>query len=159
MPEGLTPRATVLLVALVFGLAFGIQALLGGNPSPSKPAAEPVVAASTDADVAAAPPDLRLVAAGTVPALRDPRKPPKQHRVRKPKRSVRKMVVVAPKPTPKRVATPKPVVTPAPRYIPPAPRYTAPAPRRPTPVRTPAPRPAPTTAPTDSGEFDTTGEP
>jgi hypothetical protein len=155
MPEGLTPRATVLLVALVFGLAFGIQTLLGESPSSSKPALEPVVAASTDADVAAARPDLRLVAAGTVPALRDPRKPPKprKHDARKVKRSVRKVVVVAPTATPEPAATPKPVVTPAPRYTPPAPR------RTPAPARTPAPTPAPTTAPTDSGEFDTTGEP
>jgi hypothetical protein len=157
MPEGLTPRATVLLVALVFGLAFGIQALLGGGFSPSKPAPEPVVAVSTDADVAAARPDLRLVAAGTVPALRDPRKPPKRrkHNARKVKRSVRKVVAVAPTAAPEPAATPKPAATPAP-----APRYTPPAPRQtPTPIRTPAPTPAPTTAPTDSGEFDTTGEP
>ena len=155
MPDGLTPRATAVLVALVFGLAFSIQAIPGGGSSPKPPAAvKGSVAGTVASDVGAAQPDLRLVAAGAVPALREPRKPPKPRKrhVRKPKRSVRKVVPVTPRFTPEPTATPEPVATAAPRYVPPAPRQT------PAPVQTPAATPAPTTAPPDSGVFDTSGE-
>jgi hypothetical protein len=148
MPDGLSLRVTALLVAL----AFGLQALMSGGSPAAKPAAEHRTAgATTDAQGAA--PDVRLVAAGAVPALREPRRP-KVH-VRKPKRTVPRVVMVAPRSAPQPVtpvATPAP--TAAPRYVPPAPRYIAPAPR-PKPVA-PKPKPAPTAAP-PSGEFDTSG--
>ena len=156
MPDGLTPRATVLLVAVAFGVAFCVQALLGGGSSPARPAeAKQQVAADASTDTPAAQPSVRLVAAGTVPALRDPRKPRKR-RARKPKRTVRKVVRVAPRVTPAPVvptATAQPVPTAAPRYIPPAPRRTP----APTPAA-PKPTPPPASTPPDSGEFDTTGE-
>jgi hypothetical protein len=159
MPDGLTPRTTAVLVALVFGLAFSIQAIPGGGSSPKPPAAaKGSVAGAVASDVGAAQPDLRLVAAGAVPALREPRKPrkPRKRHVRKPKRSVRQVAPVTPTFTPEPTATPEPVATAAPRYIPPAP---APAPRQtPAPIQKPAATPAPTTAPPDSGVFDTSGE-
>ena len=148
MPDGLTRRAAGLLVALAFGLTFCVQALLGGGSSPARPAeAKQNASASTAAEAPAVQPDLRLVAAGAVPALREPRKAPKR-RVRKRKRSVRKVVKVAPRVQPAPVmpaATAQPTPTAVPRYIPPAPR------------RTPKPA-APKPTPPRSGEFDTTGE-
>jgi hypothetical protein len=152
MPDGLSLRVTALLVALAFGLTFAVQALMSGGSPAAKPAAEHRTAgATTDAQGAA--PDVRLVAAGAVPALREPRRP-KVH-VRKPKRTAPRVVMAAPRSAPRPVtpvATPAP--TAAPRYVPPVPRYIAPAPR-PKPVA-PKPKPAPTAAP-PSGEFDTSG--
>jgi len=155
MPDGLTLRSTLLLAALAFGLTFAIQALAGGGgTSAVKPATrsapEPV------ADAPGAEPDLRLAAAKAVPALRNPRKPPKR-RVRKPARKPARKS--PPRPAPVMAApTAEPTPTPAPRYIPPAPRYIPPAPRQPTP-KPPAPKPTPApTSPPPSGEFDTTGD-
>ena len=157
MPDGLTPRATGLLVALAFGLMVCIQALLGGDSSPGQPTeAKQNASAAVAADAPAAQPDVRLVAAGTVPALRQPRKV-RERRVRKRKRVVRRVVRAAPtvKPVPAMpTATPEPVPTAAPRYIPPAPRQT-PAPRPTAPKPTPAP---PDSGDFELGEFDTTGE-
>ena len=155
MPDGLTPRATVLLVALAFGLTFCVQALLGGGSSKGGPAdAKPKVAAPVAADTPAAQSDVRLVAAGTVPALRDPRKPRKR-RVRKPKRTVRKVVRVAPVAPRKRVvptATARAGADRGPALHPACSRtHPAPAPK-------PKPTPPPASTPPDSGEFDTTGE-
>jgi len=157
MPDGLTPRATVLLVAFAFGLTFCVQAILGRGSSARPAEAKQNVAPATPADEAAAQPSLRLAAAGTVPALREPRKPHKR-RARKPKRKVRQAIRVAPTVTPAPVAptaTAQPAPTAAPRYIPPAPRRTpAPTPK----PAAPEPTPAPTSTPPDLGEFDTTGE-
>jgi hypothetical protein len=153
MPDGLSLRTTVLLVALAFGLTFAVQALLGGGSSAAKPAAKQRVSGFV-ADAPGATPDLRLVAAGTVPALRDPRKPEvhKRKPARKKKRAVRKVVKAAPKFTPAPVmrAPVRPTPTAAPRYIPPAPRRSTPAPKPAAPKPTPTP---------PSGDFDTSGEP
>ena len=152
MPDGLTLRSTLLVAALAFGLAFTIQALMGGGgTSAAKPAAtrsapEPV------ADVPGAEPDLRLAAGKAVPALRNPRKPrkPRKRRVRVSKPQPR----VQPAPTPTRAMS-APTVVPTPTA---APRYIPPAPRQPTP-KPPAPKPTPApTSPPPSGEFDTTGD-
>ena len=93
MPQSLSGRTTLLLVAIAFGLTLAVQLLLSGQPSATAPAARRS-APSVVADAPAAKPDLRLVAAGTVPALREPRKrrPP----AREPKRSVRKVTQPAP---------------------------------------------------------------
>ena len=158
MPDGLTPRVTGLLVALAFGVAFCAQALLGGGSTPARPA-EPKQRASATVvpDAPAAQPDLRLVAAGTVPALREPRKP-RRRRARKPKRTARKVVRAAPtvQPAPATATatpTPEPVATAAPRYTPPAPRQT-PAPT----LKPVAPKPTAPPTPPESGEFDLTGD-
>jgi hypothetical protein len=162
MPDGLTPRATVLLVALAFGLTLCAQALLGGGSSPARPAeAKQNASASIAVEEPASQPDVRLVAAGTVPALREPRKARKR-RVRKPKRTARKVVRVAPRTRPAPVvpaATARPAPTAAPRYVPPAaPRYIPPAPRRTPKPAAPKPTPPPASTPPSSGEFDTSGE-
>jgi hypothetical protein len=151
MPDHLSLRSTLLLVALAFGVTFAIQALLGGGSS----AAEPAAKHSVRGVVASAPtaePDLSLAAAGTVPTLRDPRKP-----ARKKKPSVRKVVKAAPKVAPAPVmpaAAMSPTPTAAPPYIPPAPRRVAPKP-----APKPKPKPVPTSTPPDSGEFDSSDEP
>jgi hypothetical protein len=141
MPVRVTPRTAVVLVSLVFSVAFGLQAL-GSSPAP-KAAAE-TRPAPVDEQPGALP-DLALTAARSVPALRDPRKP----RVRR-----RPIAAAAPTLAPVHVtATPTPVPTPAPtpvapRYVPPpAPRYVPPPPRK----------PAPTPAPQPSGQFDGSG--
>jgi hypothetical protein len=155
MPDRLTLRTTLLLAALAFGLTFGTQALMGGGASAAKPAAtqsapEPVV------DAPGAEADLRLAAAGTVPALRDPRRPRKRRvRARKPARKTRPSVQRTPKVSPPPMTpapTAQPVPTAAPRYVPPAPRRVTPKPAA------PKPTPAPTSPPPPSGEFDTTGD-
>ena len=97
------------------------------------------------------------MAAGTVPALREPRKPHKR-RARKPKRKVRKAVRVAPRVTPAPVGAHRHGAAGADRSAalhPARPRRTpAPTPK----PAAPKPTPAPTSTPPDSGEFDTTGE-
>jgi hypothetical protein len=151
MPRGLSTRFTLLLVALAFGLTFVVAALLSGGSAPARTA----TAEGSTAVVAGPPdtePDLRLVSAGTVPALREPRAPRKRHvAARKPKHVARKVVTAAPRAqpvVPVATAAPAPAATatPAPHHVPPAPRST------------PVPKPKPTPAP-PSGEFDTSGEP
>jgi hypothetical protein len=147
MPGRLNLGTTVALVSLVFSACFSLQ-MLGRSSSPKaavRAAPSPLV------EQPGAAPELALNAGQPVPALRDPRKPPKPKPKPKPKR---RKVVAAPKPAPVRIvptatatpaptatAAPRPVVTPAPRYIPPA--------------RTPAPTPKASPAP--SGNFDTSG--
>jgi hypothetical protein len=164
----LSPRATLLLVVLAFDLALAVSLLVArGAPTPesaagrtaSAPAGRPAPAVS----------GVRLKAAGTVPALREPRRPVHaRKRVRRrthvethfvraiatPARVVRRaQKAPVAKTRPERTATAAPhYVPPAPRYVPPAPRPVAP---RPAPVVA-KPRPAPT-APPPSGTFDTTG--
>jgi outer membrane biosynthesis protein TonB len=141
-PDKLSRRVALLLVAPAFGLTFAIQALSHEGSS-----AEPAARHAAGGLVAR---DLQLAAAGTVPALRQPRRP----RVHSPKLSVTKPAPVTPapavQPTPAApTATAQPTATPTPRSAPtPAPRYVPPAP--------PPPSPAPTAEP-PSGEFDTTG--
>jgi hypothetical protein len=160
MPDRLSLRRTLLLVALAFGLAFAVQAPLGGGSS----AAEPAAKQSAPGLVASAPtaePDLSLAAAGTVPALRDPRQPRRRRvRTRKPARknhsSVRRVVKVAPKlaPAPVMVTAPvRPTPTATPRYIAPAPRRSTPAPKP-----KPKPKPAPAPTPEPSSEFDSSSD-
>jgi hypothetical protein len=142
MPRRLTLRATVLVVSLVFSVCFGLQ-MLGRSPSP-KAAVRATQSPLVERPGAA--PKVTLVAAQRLPALQDPRKPPKPKPKRKPK--PRKVVVptAAPVrivPTPTATPTPTPIATPAPtpRYIPPA--------------RTPAPTPK--ASPPPAGSFDTSG--
>jgi hypothetical protein len=163
MPDRLSLRSTLLLVALAFGVAFAIQVLLGGGSSAAQSAAKQS-APGFVANAPGAQPDLSLTAAGTVPALRDPRQPRKRRvHTRKPARkkkpSVRRVVKAAPTVAPAPVMGAAPVLptpTAAPRYIPPAPRRSTPAPR-PKPAA-PKPKPAPTSTPQASGEFDSSGE-
>ena len=151
MPDGLSLRSALLLVALAFGLTFCVQALLSGG----SPAAKPAAKQSAHGSVVSAPgaePDSTLAAAAKVPALRD---------ARKQKPSVRRVVQAAPTVAPAPVVpttTMSPTPTAAPPYIPPAPRRVAPKPV-PEPAPTSVPKPAPTSTPPDSGGFDTYGEP
>jgi hypothetical protein len=146
MPRRLTLGATVLVVSLLFSVCFGLQ-MLGRSPSP-KAAVRATQSPLVERPGAA--PKVTLVAAQRLPALRDPRKPPKP----KPKRKRKPRRVVAPPPAPVRIvptptatAAPIATATPAPRYIP-APRYRPPA-------RTPAPTPK--APPPPAGSFDTSG--
>jgi outer membrane biosynthesis protein TonB len=145
MRNRLTVRATLVLVAFAFGVAFAIQPLQGGESSAEQPTVQDRAGVVTDApgpDVA-----LSLGAARQVPALRD---------ARRKKRPVRAAPTVAPTAT----STPTPpaaTASPTPATAPPAPPAPPPTPR-PTPAA-PEPTPAPTSTPPDSGEFDTTGEP
>jgi outer membrane biosynthesis protein TonB len=141
----LTVRATLVMVAFAFGVAFAIQPLLGGESSAERPTVQDRPRVVTDAPG----PDVALsLAARQVPALRDAR--------RKKKRPVRAAPTVAPTAT----STPTPpaaTASPTPSTAPPAPPPPPPTPR-PTPAA-PKPTPAPTTTVPDSGDFDTTGEP
>lgn len=139
MSVRVTPSVAVVLVALVFSVAFWLPAL-GSSPAPKAVAERPALAAEPPG----ARPDLSLTAARSVPALRDPRKP-RVHR--RPKRQP--VTAPAPRLAPVQVAaapTPAPAPAPAPpRYVPPpAPRYVP-------------PRHAPTPAPQPSGQFDSSG--
>ena len=161
MPDRLSLGSTLLLVVLAFGLAFAVQAPLGSGSSAAKPAAKQN-APGLVAGAPTAEPDLSLEAAGSVPALRDPRQPRKRRvYTRKPTRkkpSARKVVKAAPKlaPAPVMRAAPVPTPTAAPRYIRLAPPRSTPAPK-PKPAA-PKPTPAPTATPVTSGEFDSSGE-
>ena len=166
MPDRLSRRATLLLVALAFGLTFGVQALLGGGSSAGRAAGR----------AALRPPSPR-----TRP-LRGPscgwRRPGPSRRCAS--RGRRASARARPrkrerKPSARKVATAAPRVQPAP--VTPAPDDARPddarrngaarAHRRsaraaaaaaaPKPIA-PKPAPAPTSAPPPSGEFDTTGE-
>ena len=153
MPDGLTLRSTALLVALAFGLSFGIQMLRGGGSS----AAEPSRTQSATGSAAEAPGaqlELRLAAAGAVPALREPRAKRKVHdrkRAPEPKPTVPLDAPPQKTPTPAPAASVSPTPSAAPRDIPRPPPAITPAP---TPRATPVPRSTPA-----SGEFDTSGEP
>ena len=128
MPERLSRRTTLLLVTLAFDLTFAVQMLLGAGSSAEAPASRPS-APSIVADAPAAEPDLRLVAAGTVPPLRDPRS--RRAPARKPKRAARKVTQAAPavRPAPiQPAATMQPAPTATPQYTPPAPTPQRPGP-------------------------------
>jgi hypothetical protein len=144
MPDRLSLRPALLMVALAFGVALVLSALLGGGSSAAQPAAKQS-APRVLTDAPGAEPDLSLEATEAVPALRDPRK--RRAPARKKKASARKVVNAAPKVKPAAPVSPMPIATP--RYVPPAPRRSTPAPK-------PKPKPAPT--PQGSGEFDNSGE-
>jgi hypothetical protein len=156
MPNNLSRRATLLLLGVAFGLTFTVQMLLSDGASPTEPKAKRSARAAV-AGAPAAEPELRLAAAGTVPALREPRRP-RMPRKPRPKRTPAPKVVAAeptvePEPLPP-AATVQPTPTAAPRYIPPRPQpQRKPAAPKPTPAPTPVP-----TAPPPSGDFDTSGE-
>ena len=152
MPDRLTLGATVVLVAVALGLAFGGAVLVGGGASAAKPIAKrgPAVVRTTPGPAM----ELGLTAARAVPALRASRKGRAQ--LRTPTRIRRRSVPpaltlisapVAPaesaRPTP--TAVPRPVASPPPRAAP------APKPAN--------PEPTPFATPGSSGDFDTTGEP
>jgi outer membrane biosynthesis protein TonB len=150
MPDGLTLRTTVVLVAVAvaFGLAFAVQSV----PFSSRAGDGTRARSSFTGDVARAGGpqfDVRLTAAERMPALREPRAAPKRKASRRPVApAVPSIVTPAPSPLPLPVeptATISPVPTPAPHLPPP-------------PARTPQPTPVPTAAPPPSGHFDTTGE-
>jgi len=150
MPDRLTLEATLALVAIALGLAFGAAVLAGGGASAAKPIAKraPALVRNTPPPVM----ELGLTAARAVPALRASRKGPVKARtpVRVAKRSAAMTLISAPAapaesahPTP--TAVPRAVRTPAPRV---------------TPAPTPKPESTPFTSPDDSsGDFDSTGEP
>ena len=146
MPDRLSLRPALLMVALAFGVAVVLSALLGGGSSAAQPAKQSAPRVVTDAP--GAEPDLSLAAAKAVPALRDPRQPRKRRApARKKKASTRKVATAAPRITPAAPVSQTPPATP--RYVPPAPRRSTPAPK---------PKPAPTSTPQTSGEFDSSGE-
>ena len=159
MPDGLSRRATLLLVAVAFGLTFCVQVLLGGGSSAGA-AGEPKQSARGRSRRTHLPrePDLRLVGGRDRAARCAIRASRASAAPRKPKRAVRKVRRPRPPSRPRPsvpAATAQPAPTAAPRYIPPAPtrqrpgaEAAAPSPRR---RRPPTPPP--------SGEFDTTGEP
>lgn len=162
MPHRLTPRVTVLVVSVLFSVAFGWQAL--GHSSAPKAAERATPSPLVEPPGPA--PHLALSAARPLPALRHPRTSPKREPKPKPKPKHRH-IVAAPRPAPATAApaptatrrptatpAPRPVVAPVPHYDPPV---VAPAPHYVPPARTPAPTPEATPEP--SGSFDTSGEP
>jgi hypothetical protein len=146
MPNQLTPRITVVLVSLVFSVAFGVQALSRS----SAPKAAVGMHSGLAAEHPGPRPHVSLSVARSVPALRDPRKPHMRKPKTKPKKS--NVGLAARRPAPVRVVSSHPpTATATPRYVPtPTPRYVPPKPR-------PRATPAPTSPPAPSGNFDTSG--
>ena len=151
MPDGLTFQATLVVVAVAFGLAFGVQVLVGGGASAGKPNAKqgPALVQSTPGSAV----DL-LTAARAVPGLRASRAP-QEGRVqpRRPtpvaRRAVTPVVRLVSAPvSPAESARPTP--TAVPRDVAPPPPRVAPAPK-------PKPESTPTSTPESRGRFDTTG--
>jgi len=149
MPDRVTRRTALILIAAAFCLALAVQAFAGGSSTPQR------VVQAKDAALAEQPgpaADLALKATPRIPALRNPIKP-KPKRKPKPKPKKRPKAVAAPVPramAPAATPTPTPLATP--QYVPtpaPTPRYIPPR-RTPAPTATPPPEP--------SGDFDTTGE-
>ena len=154
MPDRLTFRATLVLVAIALGLALAIGTL-GGGSSGAKPTAKSGPGPVLSPPRAGA--ELSLPAARPVPALRDPQPPSKRRvRPRTPTHIESAPVEAAPKLAQAPVVRGAPI-SPTPTA---APRYIAPKPHRgaPTPVREPKPEPTATSTPPGSGEFDTSGE-
>jgi hypothetical protein len=152
MPDRLTSQATLVLVAVSLGLAFGVVVLVGGGASAAKPTAErgPALVQSTPGSAM----DL-LTAARAVPALRASRAPRKGSvQPRRPTRIARRSVtpeltLVSAPVSPAESARPTPTAVP---------RDVAPAPPRAVPAPKPKPEPTPTSTPESSGDFDTTGD-
>ena len=160
MPDRLSLRSTLLLVALAFGLAFAIQALLSGGSPTANPAANES-RTGPSASAPAAEPDPSLAVAAKVPALRDARK--HAARKQKPLRPQGRAGGAYGRPGASRAHRDhEPDADRRPAPSPPAPRPVVPKPvptPKPTPAPTTVPMPAPTSTPSDSGEFDTNGEP
>ena len=78
MPDRLTFEATLVLVSVALGLAFGAAVLVGGGASPTRPIAKrgPALVRTMPGPAM----DLGLTAARAVPALRASRKGPVQPR-------------------------------------------------------------------------------
>jgi hypothetical protein len=155
MPDRLTLRATLILVAIALGLAFAIGTLAGGSPA-AKPTAKSGRGPVTSAPGARV--ELSLTAASTVPALRHPEQArARRVHAREPARIESASVEAAPKLAKAPVVRGAPI-SPTPTA---APRYIAPTPHRvaPTPVPKHKPEPTAISTPPDSGEFDTSGEP
>ena len=150
MPDRLTFEATLVLVAVALGLAFGAAVLVGGAASAAKPIAKraPALVRQTPRPAM----ELGLTAARAVPALRASRKGRVQ--LRTPTRIARRSVtpaltfVSAP-------ASPAESARPTPTAVP---RDVAPPPPRAVPAPKPKPEPTPTSTPESSGDFDTTGD-
>jgi hypothetical protein len=154
LPDRLTFRATLVVVAIALGLAFAIG-MLGEGTSAAMPTAKsgprPVMSAP-GAEI-----ELSLTAAMTVPALRHPKQARKRARLRKPVRVESAAVEAAAKLAQVpviRVPPISPTPTATPRYVAPAPQRVAPAP-----APEAKPEPTATATPPASGEFDTLGEP
>jgi hypothetical protein len=158
MPERLTLPATLLLVGVALGLAFGVQVLVGARASTASPSAKraPALVQSRLGSAAA----VGLSAAWAVPELRAPRpsaaRTARSARITKSSVSPSVSLVSVPvtQTAPKR---PTPHVTPAPRNVV----------RAPNPIRAPNPTPQPTPVATPepshsfdsgTGDFDSTGE-
>ena len=146
MPERLTFQATVVLVAIALGLAFGVAVLLGPPASPAKPSA--MREASVDQRARGSAIDLGLTAARAVPALRVDRKDRA--------RSRRPMGVGSGSVTPSLSLVSGPVAPAASAR--PTPTAVAPVLPAPTPRPRPTPEPTPAATADPAGEFDTTGE-
>ena len=151
MPDGLTFQATLVVIVVALGLAFGVQVLVGAGASAGKPEARqrPALVQSTPGAAIEL-----LTAARAVPALRASRAP-QEGRVqpRRPTPVARRSVtptlaLVAAPVSPAESARPTPTV--APRDIALSPPRVAPAPK-------PKPEPTPTSTPESRGGFDTTG--
>jgi hypothetical protein len=151
MPDRLTFEATLVVVAVALGLAFGAAVLVGGDGSAAKPSATrgPASVGNTPGPAM----DLGLTAARAVPALRASRKGRMQPRTptRIARQSVTPLVTLISAPVvPATSARPTPTAVPRPVASPPPP--VVPAPKQ-EPESTPVP------SPDSSGDFDTTGEP
>jgi hypothetical protein len=147
VPDRLTLGATLVLVTVALGLAFGVQVLVGAGASAAKPTAKPGPALVQSTPGSAL--DLGLTAARAVPALRVSSKD-RVHAGR-PTRTARRSVtpaltLVSAPVSPATSARPAPTAVPAP-------------PPRVIPAPTPKPEPTPASTPESSGDFDTTGEP
>jgi len=155
MPERLTFQATLVLVAIALGLAFGVVVLVSGGASPAKPSA--MRGSSPDQSARGSAIDLGLTAARAVPALRVPRKESLQPQApaRIGSRSVTPALTLVARPVAP-VQSARPAPTAVPRVLP------APNPNpkpKPQPEPKLKPAPAPVSPPGSSGDFDTTGEP
>ena len=152
MPDRLTLPATLVLVAVALGLAFGAAVLVGTGASRAKP-----TTARGPALVQDAPPEsaiaLELKAASAVPALRVAREA--KARLQR-SRGITESAATGTLTVGSAPVVPAGPARPAPTAVP---RDVAPAPRRV--VAPPKPTPLPTPAPTpeSAGDFDTTGEP
>jgi hypothetical protein len=151
VPDRLTLPATLVLVAVALGLAFGGAVLVGTGGSRAKPTTAQAPALVQHAPESAIALELKVGPA--VPALRVAREA--KARLERstgvaPGAATRALTVASAPVVPAGSAQPTP--TAVPRDVAPAPRRVV-APPEPTPLPTPAPTPE------SAGDFDTTGEP
>jgi len=151
VPDRLTLPATLVLVAVALGLAFGAAVLVGTGGSRAKPTtarAPALVQNAPDSAIA-----LELKAGPAVPALRVAREAKarlERSTAIAPSAATRALTVASAPVVPAGSVQPTP--TAVPRAVAPTPRRVV-APPKPTPIPTPAPTPE------SAGDFDTTGEP